>query len=126
MMKPDMVEAAKADTGFKGTWNHNEADAYLIARLSGRFWDFLGGTIPEESLTKIERKYFTEVKTFERGKRVGETVQRGVMYREDERFFMWSQIEAGVQDGDESSGEGPTEDGEAGIGTGGRQENPEE
>ena len=40
MLKTDMVEAAKTDTG-GGKWNHNEADAYLIARLAGRFWGFV-------------------------------------------------------------------------------------
>lgn len=30
MNKPDMVEAAVADTGGKGRWNHNEADAYWV------------------------------------------------------------------------------------------------
>jgi hypothetical protein len=29
MVKADMCEAAKTDTGGKGRWNHNEADAYL-------------------------------------------------------------------------------------------------
>lgn len=42
MAKPDMVEAARWDTRTEGQvsgkWNHNEADAYLIAALSGKFW----------------------------------------------------------------------------------------
>ena len=90
MMKPDMVEAAKSDTGGKGKWNHNEADAYLVARLAGRFWSFLEGSIPEDNLSTTERKYFAEVHTYTKGDRAGEVVQRGVMYRENERFFRWS------------------------------------
>lgn len=90
MMKPDMVEAAKVDTASTATWNHNEADAYLIAKLSGRFWQFMAGEIGRENLTDVERKYFTEVQTFQRGKRAGETVMKGVSYRENERFFLWS------------------------------------
>ena len=92
MMKPDMVEAAKKDTGFKGRWNHNEADAYLVARLSARFWLLHDKVITEDSLSLTERQYFKKVHTFEKGKRAGETVQSGVMYRENERFFRWSQL----------------------------------
>lgn len=102
MMKPDMVEAAKADSG-PGRWNHNEADAYLVARLSGRFWDFMGGRLSEADLTPLERKYFTEVVSYSRGKKAGQTVNRGVMYREDERFFRWSQTDDGRLDNGESS-----------------------
>lgn len=102
MMKPDMVEAAKADSG-PGRWNHNEADAYLVARLSGRFWDFLAGRISEADLTSIERKYFTEVIQYSKGKKAGQTVNRGVMYREDERFFRWSQTDDGRLDDGESN-----------------------
>jgi hypothetical protein len=42
-------------------------------------------------MTAVETKYFTEVKKFIRGKNAGKEVQRGVIYREDERFFLWSQ-----------------------------------
>lgn len=109
MMKPDMVEAAKADTGGKGSWNHNEADGYLCARLSARFWLFYEGKVAKEDLTPVEAKYFTEVKTYTRGKKAGKTVQRGVMYREDERFFLWSEADedGGTQEGgDGGEGEG--------------------
>ena len=119
MMKPDMVEAAKADTGTKGVWNHNEADAYLVGRLSGRFWNYYEGGIPETELTPTERKYFTEVKTYTRGKRAGETVRRGVVYREDERFFNWAE----VLDGESTTG---GEEREVGVGEGGDHEDPQD
>jgi len=89
MDKVDMVEVAKQDAGGK-TWNHNEADAYLVARLAGKFWHFHGQTLTEDALTPTERKYFTDIKQFIRGKKAGQTERRGVVYREDERFFMWS------------------------------------
>jgi Holliday junction resolvasome RuvABC endonuclease subunit len=89
MDKMDMVEAAKHDAGGK-TWNHNEADAYLVARLAGRFWNLHAGTITEDTLTPTERKYFTEIKQFVRGRKAGQEERRGVIYREDDRFFMWS------------------------------------
>lgn len=90
MMKPDMVEAAKEDTGGKGRWNHNEADAYLVAKLGGRFWKLLEGYITEADLTDVESKYFTEVKTYQRGKKAGKVEYKGVIYRESDRFFLWS------------------------------------
>lgn len=89
MLKPDMVEAAKTDTG-GGKWNHNEADAYLIARLAARFWDFYEGRINESELTPVERKQFLLIHTFQRGARAGQSVKKGLMYRESDRFFLWS------------------------------------
>lgn len=91
MKKPDMVEAAKVDSGGKGRWNHNEADAYWVARVATRFWMLLDGVIGEGELTPLERKQFTEIHTFQRGSRTGEAVVRGILYREDERFFRWSE-----------------------------------
>lgn len=91
MLKGDMVEAAKTDTGGKGIWNHNEADAYLIGRLASRFWMFLAGDIHAESLTPVEHKQFTTIHQFQRGKRAGQTERRGLIYREEDRFFLWSQ-----------------------------------
>lgn len=114
MMKPDMVEAAKADTGGKGTWNHNEADAYLVGRLAGRFWAFIDGGLPEADLTTTERKYFAGVRTLTRGNRAGEVVRSGVMYREDERFFRWSTTYTagdGGSDGGGDNGGGEEEEG---------------
>jgi len=92
MEKPDMVEAAKLDTGSKANWNHNEADAYLVARLASRFWQFHGGFITEADLSPLELKQFTEVKQYVRGKKAGSTVKRGILYRENERFFQWSDV----------------------------------
>ena len=90
MNKPDMVEAAKNDAGSKGRWNHNEADAYWVARIAARFWMFLDGLIEKVDLTPLERKQFTAIHTFKRGKRAGQTVKKGILYREDERFFRWA------------------------------------
>lgn len=92
MLKGDMIEAAKKDTGGKGAWNHNEADAYLIGKLGSRFWEFFGGELGEENLTPVERKFFTEIHTFQRGKRAGQVEHRGLLYREEDRFFLWSKI----------------------------------
>jgi hypothetical protein len=90
MMKPDMVEASKADTGGKGRWNHNEADAYWVAHTAARFWLYFDGLLKDSDLTPPEKKQFSHIHTFKKGKRAGETVHRGILYREDERFFQWS------------------------------------
>jgi Holliday junction resolvasome RuvABC endonuclease subunit len=92
MDKADMVEAAKKDVGGGRNWNHNEADAYLVAVLSGRFWKFFDGALQEGGLTPTEFRYFTAVHTFKKGKRAGKTIKKGVIHREDERFFRWSQL----------------------------------
>jgi len=102
MGKADMVEAARDDTG-GGVWNHNEADAYLNGRLAARFWQLHDGQIAEADLTEVERKYFLEIKRFVRGKHAGKELQRGVLYREDERFFIWSGVDDGGQESDNGS-----------------------
>jgi len=122
MMKPDMVEAAKMDTGGKGQWNHNEADAYLVGRLAGRFWSFIdSGNLTEADLTVTERKYFTGVHTFTKGKRAGTEVRSGLMYREDERFFRWSSNNSN-NGGSDGSGNNNEEEGrrpdDGGLGCG--------
>lgn len=93
MEKPDMVETAKLDTGGKGSWNHNEADAYLVAKLSGVFWKYQAGLLTEKDLSESERKFLLDVKTHLRGKKEGQTELKGITFREDERFFMWSREE---------------------------------
>lgn len=89
MQKPDMVEAAQLDAG-GGRWNHNEADAYLVAKAAARFWQFYDGSLAKEDLTIPEKQQFAHIHTYKRGKKAGETEHRGILYREDERFFQWS------------------------------------
>jgi Holliday junction resolvasome RuvABC endonuclease subunit len=91
MDKADMVEASKADTGIK-KWNHNEADAFIIARSAARFWDFYEGRVVEEELTPSERHVFARKHTYKRGRRAGRTVKKGAVYREGERFFRFSEL----------------------------------
>lgn len=98
MKKRDMCEAARKDTGGRGRWNHNEADAYWAARCGGRFFKLLDGDISREDLEGHEPHMFTEVHTYTRGTKKGRTVKKGILYREDERFFRWS-IEG--EDGEE-------------------------
>lgn len=90
MRKPDMVEAARLHTGGKGRWNHNEADAYWVAVTAGRFWQLLQGVISEADLTADERRQFTRIHTYQRGKKAGKTERKGLIFREDDRFFLWA------------------------------------
>jgi len=103
MMKPDMIEAAcfdlqdsTAHESFVGrvlrdtSWRHDEADAYWIARTAARFWLLQDGAISESDLTPLESKQFLEIHTYTRGRRLREVEARGILYRENERFFRWS------------------------------------
>jgi hypothetical protein len=94
MRKPDMVEAAREATGGTGHWDHNEADAFWVARTATRFWLHHDGVVEEKELTAVERKQFRSIHTFKSGKRAGQTVKKGILFRENERFFLWSKDDA--------------------------------
>jgi len=89
LFKSDMIEAAKADTGIK-KWNSDEADAYHVARFTARFWKVVRGEIGKEDLTPSEHRAFLRIHTFTRGKRKGETVKTGAVFKEDQRYFRFS------------------------------------
>ena len=90
MSKGDMVDAAKAETGKR--LNHNAADAYHVARSSARFWMLFHGQITEEDLLPAELYAFTRIHTFVRGKRAGVTVKHGALFKENQRYFRFSQV----------------------------------
>lgn len=94
MFKQDMVEAVRADTGLKGRLNHNEADAYHVARFAARFFEFLTGVIVEEDLLPSEHRAFARVHTFVKGERAGQTVKSGAVFKENQRFFRFSLLGA--------------------------------
>lgn len=89
MSKLDMVDAARHDTG-GGVWDHNEADAYHVARAAGRFWELYADLITEDELTFVEARTFTKIHTYTRGKKAGQTEMKGILHRESDRFFLWS------------------------------------
>lgn len=91
MDKGDMVDAAKQDTGIKD-WNHNEADAYIIARSAARFWDLHASRILPEELTRAEELVFRSVRTYVKGKKAGRVVKQGVLYKEGDRFYQFSAL----------------------------------
>lgn len=89
MMKSDMVDAAREHAG-GGKWDHNEADAYVVATFAGRFWEFYVGNLNEDELTPYEKQTFTLIRTITKGKRVGQIDTKGFLHREGDRFFLWS------------------------------------
>jgi len=91
MDKSDMVECAKVDTQIK-RWNHNEADAYIISRGAARFWEYELKEIGDEDLVPSEQRSFARVHTFAKGKNAGRTKRDGLIYRENDRFFKFSNI----------------------------------
>ena len=88
--KADMVAFAMSDAGLKKPINHNEADAYHLARFAARFWEFHTNVITEADLTPSELHTFARTHTYQRGKRAGETTRLGTVYRENDRFFRYS------------------------------------
>lgn len=91
MFKSDMIDAAKQDTQVP-RWNADEADAYHVARFTARFWMLLSGEISIEDLTPAEHQAFARVHTFTRGKREGQTVHTGAMFKEGKRFYRFSML----------------------------------
>lgn len=93
MGKSDMVDAAKQATEGQGAkrWNNHQADAFWVARVANRFWLLMDGQIEEEDLTPLERRHFTSLEKFQRGKKAGKVKRKGLSHKEDDRFFRWSQ-----------------------------------
>lgn len=93
MFKADMVAAAKADTGITGRFNHNEADAYHVAKFAARFFLRLDAKITDDDLTPSERLAFVKQHKMTKGERAGETVYQGAIFKENSRFFRFSKLE---------------------------------
>lgn len=94
MDKRDMVDAAKQDTGI-ARWNNDEADAYIIARSAARFWDLHAGRIAEDELTPAEDSTFRSVHTFVKGRKAGRTIGTGILFKEGDRFYQFSDLGPG-------------------------------
>jgi Holliday junction resolvasome RuvABC endonuclease subunit len=93
MDKSDMVDIARQDTGVK-RWNNDEADAYIIARSTARFFDLHAGRITAAELTAAEEQVFRSVHVFSRGKHAGKTEERGILFKEGERFYRFSALKS--------------------------------
>lgn len=94
MFKQDMVAAAKLDTGIRGAFNHNEADAYHVARFAARFFLRLNDVLTDDDLTPAEYRAFARVHTLSRGEQAGKTVYHGAIFKENSRFYRFSRLES--------------------------------
>ncbi len=93
MSKSDMVTAAKEATQGQGAkrWNNHQADAFWVAKIASRFWLLLDQNLKEEDLTPLERRHFTDLKRYVRGKKAGKVKSKGLTYKEGDRFFRFSE-----------------------------------
>lgn len=82
--KRDVIDAAVADTTIK-KWNHNEADAYIVARSTAHFWEFLDGSLTEEDLVPSEAQAFL-------GRAIKSGRTGGASSKEGSRFFRFSNL----------------------------------
>jgi Holliday junction resolvasome RuvABC endonuclease subunit len=89
MFKSDMIDAAKLLSGEK-KWNADTADAFHIAYITGRFIGFMQGVVTD--LTPKEQWIFTGVKTMIRS---GKVIQRGMVFKENSRFFLFNETPVG-------------------------------
>jgi len=91
MFKSDMIDAAKVNTGIP-KWNSDEADAYHIARFAARFWGVVHEELTEADLTPSEQRAFLRIHTFTRGKKEGQVVKSGAIFKENQRYFRFSTL----------------------------------
>jgi Holliday junction resolvasome RuvABC endonuclease subunit len=91
MFKSDMIDAAKLASGVK-KWNNDEADAFNVAHLTARFLSFQSGALT--TLTEKEEWIFRG----EKAHRNGSVTQRGMIFREDDRFFLFGVSHGETQD----------------------------
>ncbi len=94
MSKSDMVEATKKATEGQGAkrWNNHQADAYWVGKSALRFWLLVEGKISEGDLSDLEKKHFTSLERYVRGKKAGKVKRKGLTHKEDDRFFRWSDL----------------------------------
>jgi hypothetical protein len=97
--KFEMKKAAQRLTGEAKGWTGDSADAFWVGYLAARFWLFRQETLTRKDLSPYERKVFTEIKRFKRGKKAGTEKKVGLLHRENEKFFLWSdEPEINVED----------------------------
>lgn len=95
--KVEMQKAAKMITGDPKNWTGDSADAFWAAYLAGRFWLLQMGRIDKSSLTSYEKEAFLKIDRPKKGKKAGTVNKRGLVYRENDRFFLWSQEDKGFE-----------------------------
>jgi Holliday junction resolvasome RuvABC endonuclease subunit len=95
MSKMDMQRRVQLDTMAAGVIDNNEADAYLVGKYAARFKSLRDGTIEPSQLEPSERLVFIE--RTRRVKTMAGVVRKRVAhaFRENSRFFSFSQVPAG-------------------------------
>jgi len=89
VLKHHMTHQAKVELDLMGRrFSEHVADAYFVGKIGLKFyqWHFLK-KFTDEQLTEREHKFFCGKHTFTRGKRKGQTVYNGIIYRENDQFF---------------------------------------
>lgn len=94
VFKSDSVESAKSflKDVLPDRATGDKADAFHAARISARFWALFNEKLTVEDLTASEREMFTKKHTFTKGKNKGVTEKKGLIYRENDLFFRFSQL----------------------------------
>ncbi len=70
--------------------NEHEADATVAAWHGARFFELMAEKLGISDLSDAERHVFLREHTFTKGPRKGMTIRKGVAYREDDRYFLFS------------------------------------
>jgi len=95
IFKSDMVKAARKDMGLpeNSRLANDVADAYWISKIGMRWWQFYENLLPEKDLTVKEKQMFLHSHTFTRGKKQGQTEKKGIVFRKNEIYYIYSELE---------------------------------
>lgn len=102
MEKADMIEVSKTISdgldiskdakGRPRKWDHNEADAFIIASFAARFWSLVYGHIKPAEMSDHEHKLFL-------GGRTRKTIDRskGILFQEHARHYRWGKTTIDIE-----------------------------
>lgn len=97
--KSDMQRFVQLDTMSPDVINNNEADAYCVAKFAANFLLLKDGKIRPEDLSLKEKKVFLQRTKTVKGPMGAKKVKRTAhAFRENSRFFSFSQVPAGIVD----------------------------
>lgn len=94
--KSDMQKFVMMDTNSIKPINNNEADAYCVARFCSRMIDTIDNSLDPSFLSETEKLVFLErTKTIRRPSGVKIVKRTAYAFRENSRFYRFSQIPSG-------------------------------
>lgn len=97
MGKADMVSAVKRlvarpnEIHVKLRIDEHQADATLAGWFGARFFELLAGDLDDEELSDAERHVFLREHRISKGVRKGQVERKGLVFRDGDRFFLFSQ-----------------------------------